>query len=342
MTHIDIDDPDVTSISHYRKLDSFYSKYGDKEECKLLAQKFGTYPGIYDFCISLTGNLLMINTLKGLSTYGMDPCLYLNCWIYDRVINIDEKLTSEHVASIFSSILPYWKSYGAEGKCNIDFVTYGNRDNFIKIKNLYDYALNYRMIVYELNKSKYECSEKYADYINNSRSMFERVKGECTDYYVKPHCIALKYINDVFKENELSNLRCNTVKEKTAQGAEEGNPGQTFSASAHQNESYKQTREQPGQLYGGSTEALGYEVGNELISPTNGITIVVPILGCLLISFILYKFTPFGTWLYRRFLKKKLIGTNIDEEAARELLENPYDNMEENIHVNKHHIGYHA
>ncbi|SBT59555.1 PIR Superfamily Protein [Plasmodium ovale wallikeri] len=342
MTHTDIDDPDVTSINHYRKLDSFYSKYGNEEECKLLAKTFGTYPRIYDFCMSLTGNLLMINTLKRLSTYEMDPCLYLNCWIYDKVINIDEKLTSEHLASIFSSILPYWKSYGAEGKCNTDFITYVNKDNFTKIKNLYDYALNYRMIVYELSRSNYECSEKYAEYINNSRNMFESVKAECTNYYVKPYCIALKYIDQVFKENELLNLRCNSIKKKIPQVAEERNSRQTSSALAHQDGPYIQTGDHPGQPYGGPVQSLVSEVGNEHTSSTNGITIAVPILGSLLFSFILYKFTPFGTWLHKSFLKKKLIGTNIDEEASHELLEIPYDNMEENIHVSKHHIGYHA
>ncbi|SBT59455.1 PIR Superfamily Protein [Plasmodium ovale wallikeri] len=332
----------IASVKHYNILDKRFYPNGDSTLCDSLQQKFGTNYNVYDFCISLTGNLKMIDNLKSIDVYKNDPCNYLNCWIYDRLIKMKFNRTDGFYTTIISSIANYFNDFKASDKCSYDFY-HIDKDNFIKIKELYDYALNYEMIKYYIDKDDFECSVEDDKYIKNSIDLYKRLKSDCSsDSYAKTYCVVFTHIDKAYGNNELTSLECTKVK-----------PVASFTRADRSTEfqanralqTVSRAGDQP--LHGLQSAYLNdqsshseTENGTPTFTPLAGMAIVFPFLGIFLMLFILYKFTPFASWTRSILLRKQITGYNIMEENTHETLAQPYESSYANSEDNIHHLAY--
>ncbi|SBS91486.1 PIR Superfamily Protein [Plasmodium ovale curtisi] len=66
----------------------------------------------------------------------------------------------------------------------------------------------------------------------------------------------------------------------------------------------------------------------------------ITLLVTVLIFFVLYRFSPFGTWLYSRLKKKNILLKNEDDHINEDLSEFHLINTERNLENNRHYIGY--
>ncbi|SBT02564.1 PIR Superfamily Protein [Plasmodium ovale curtisi] len=333
----------IASVKHYNILDKRFYLYGDSNLCDSLQQNFGTNYDVYDFCISLTGNLKMIDNLKSIDVYKNDPCNYLNCWIYDRLIKMKFNRTDNFYTTIVSSIAKYFNDFKVSGKCNYDF-HHIDKDNFIKIKELYDYALNYEMIKYYIDKDDFECSVEDDKYIKNSINLYKRLKSDCSsNTSEKTYCVVFRHIDKAYGSNQLTSLEC--AKVKPAASFIRADASTEFQA-AQKLQTVSLAGNQPNhRLQSVSLDDQFSHSESENGTPTftsssAAMAIVFPFFGIFLMLFIIYKFTPFASWIRSIFLRKKITGYNIKEENTHEPLTHPYESSYANSEDNTHHLGY--
>ncbi|SBT01977.1 PIR Superfamily Protein [Plasmodium ovale curtisi] len=324
----------LKSINHYKYLDTYYKFGGSQSECDLLRREFPSKEGIYDFCLSLRGNLEYFDNLKNLDLFTNDKCQYLNCWIHDRLLNLGFDIAGEST-TIFLQILKYFTFFKLDEKCKYEFF-HIDKKKYEKMKKLYDYILDFMNIKWYANT--YGCSEENKEYINERRRIYQEVKVDCEKNTSQPYyCIVLKHLKEAYKNDELTSFECTKMKSsppraqlgETLQGAHHGDSGDLQHALGPGSD---HPREFP-TTSAGQTEESSFPSSTPM-------AVFFPFLGSLLSVFTLYRFTPMGPWLRTRFLPKKMDGTNMGEVETFESVENDYENVNLTPHISKHLIGY--
>ncbi|SBT54204.1 PIR Superfamily Protein [Plasmodium ovale wallikeri] len=184
------------------------------------------------------------------------------------------------------------------------------KSEFINLKKLYDYSQNYDAIKIKIDAPDYECSREYNNYIVENHDLYNTIKVECV-LDTTPYCKLFTNITKDTLAKKKSILNCYGAKDTI------------FS--------------EEGRRHGLSDLAVE-------TTPTNSgnpTAIILPVLGIFIIFFLLYKFTPLGTWIRTHFVRKKISRWEADvEETIDETLEENYKSEDDNSLVNMHNIGY--
>ncbi|SBT54182.1 PIR Superfamily Protein [Plasmodium ovale wallikeri] len=324
----------LKSIDHYKYLDSHYKFGGSHSECDLLQRKFPSKQGIYDFCLSLRGNLDYFDELNNLGLFKNDKCQYLNCWIHDRLLNLGFVMNGEESASIFFQILEYFSFFNLSEKCKYEFF-HINKEKYEKMKKLYDYVLDFTKI--EWYATTYGCTEENKQYINERRRIYQEVKEDCGKDTRQPYCIVLEHLKEAYANDELANFECTKFKSSPLHAEAGGRlQGDHRRDSGHLQHDLGPDSDPRGQF---PSASLGQTEESSFPSSTP-MAVSFPFLGSLLTVFTLYKFTPVGSWLRTPFLPNKMNTSNMGEVETLESVENDYENVNLNPHMSKHLIGY--
>ncbi|SBT83348.1 PIR protein [Plasmodium ovale] len=324
-----------------RKLyENFYrGKYNADEynKCDSLANSFRKYKDIDDFCMDIRGNLKNFHLLKIDSTFEDYKCQFLNIWIHYH-------LSAKKIE--YTDVLTYINRYFLEfydntNKCTYDFYSVPEVD-FEKLKTLFDYALDYSYINYYVNQ--YPCTKANEEYINKRRSIYEEFNRECISSNTKIYCNPLKsLIYAHYKNDKLLDLKCKTVMDSSSSSRDQGHlDGDSFQTSGLDSEPLGYGRVSTF----GDVHQNGHGAQSELAEatppsvPSNIImSLFFPMIGIVLL-FILYKFTPFGSWMNSFILRKRKILSKVDSEMSDEFIEDGLEH--ENIYPGgRHHINYH-
>lgn len=263
-------------------MDTYYKFGGSHSECDLLRREFPSKEGIYDFCLSLRGNLEYFDNLKNLDLFTNDKCQYLNCWIQDRLLNLGFHKTQE-LTTIFSKILSYFTFFDLGEKCKYEFFDI-DKEKYEKMKKLYDYVLDFTKI--EWYAKTYGCSEENKEYINERRIIYQEVKEDCENNTRQAYCIVLKHLKEAYKNDELTSFECTKMKsiplraelEGKLQGAHRGDSGDLQHALGPRSD-------HPGEF---PTASAG-QTEESSFSSSTPMAVFFPFLGSLLSVFTLYR-----------------------------------------------------
>ncbi|SBT55729.1 PIR Superfamily Protein [Plasmodium ovale wallikeri] len=323
----------LTSIRSYNNLDINFVSEGDYTKCSQFHKDSGEYSPSHAFCLSLTGNLKNYEKLLFFGELNSHKCNFLNLWAYHRL----SKFEGEEHYNVKKFIIDHWYNYKDYETCNsTEFVLYLARDaDYIKAKQLYDYALNY----YKLKEHHYDndipCTSKEQEYIRKSIELYQGIKSEC-EHNNKAHisyCMAYKEIKEIHPNDGLLNLQCKTVEDETV------------SSSGGRNElGEMETVHQQQQVVGPQGDRIAHDSSYGLHSPSGShqaMATAVPILGISSIFFLLYKFTGLGSMARNLLRTKGINGMNSHEEMTHELLENTYDDNAYSD-ITETYIGYQA
>ncbi|SBS93519.1 PIR Superfamily Protein [Plasmodium ovale curtisi] len=163
--------PDLVNIQflliRYKYFDDYYRYHGNEDKCEELKKESPKYLQIYDFCRKLAGNLDNFNKLKSDELFDNDHCLYLNCWINYRLIEMGFNMRDTESARIFGKIMGYFISYKVIYNLNSTYIFHViDRGDYNKMSKLYNYIMDYKIIKYYDNgKDDYECNTKNFLYI---------------------------------------------------------------------------------------------------------------------------------------------------------------------------------
>ncbi|SBT59281.1 PIR Superfamily Protein [Plasmodium ovale wallikeri] len=314
----------LTSNRCYTTLDTRYITEGNDEKCKKLETDNGQYTNAALLCMGLKGNLKNYDALDFFEKMKDYKCKYLSLWVHDRL----SKLKGVDETTMKSTLFGIWGESKNFEKCSSsDFGSYLNSADYIKEKNLYDYALNYEDLENRYRKTDIiPCTTKIAEYIRKSKELYNKIKSECEpskNTKIQRSCNALKDIQTIYPNDELLKLECKRIEDNLSplRGQGDGRHG-----------SQEDFRE---------TSASGLPAQEVAYSDTQkAIGTVVPILGVLSIGFILHKFTGLGS-MARNLLRGRINGMNSHDELPNELLESTYDDQ---VHpdITETYIGYQA
>ncbi|CAG9474079.1 unnamed protein product [Plasmodium vivax] len=348
---------------NYRFRGSIDSSYCDEFDKELKDDS------VYFFCMSIKGNLKNFDNLNFDDFFDYYKCKYLNMWIYDRLSSIYSDVRGKEATSFIESILKLWGNFKLKDKCDKSFFDYisnsDNNDNYINMKKLYDYALNYDLLHFDIEKANHRCTPKEEVYIRRSIELYNKVKKDCeVDATDKFYCAVLRDITQYISEDKLLGLECKNIENfppPAAIGGEKASSGMDL-ATAHTPEINQHSSREPGndlaspphqqEHHGGQdqrmTGLLPEDEGASIDSSSmydsikeNTIRFSPPLIGFSFFSLMLYKFTPFGSFINRNILGKRIIPRNMEMEDRRELYENNYMELNSNLQDLRPNIGYH-
>ncbi|SBT84043.1 PIR protein, partial [Plasmodium ovale] len=319
----------LTSDDYYNKLDNRFITKGNTDKCNILDRDFKDYDGIYGFCLSLTGNLQNYDNLPSLNLPDNYRCTFLNMWIHERLLKEKINLNNTKYSLIKGEIIKLWDHFNMpKEECPWDFVSYIDQTDYDKMKRLYDYALNYKMLKFDIESNKYPCSQENDSYIKRSIELYTQAKSECLqDTTNKKYCKALNDIRTIYTKDELSSLECNKIVSHEAAQKEIAEMLEKQVQGVH----FREVVNEHAILQQNAHSSDGALSNPEDISPysasSSAMATVSPILGILVTFFALHKFTPLGSWIHSLLLRRKVIESNKDVGEQHEILENIYDPM---------------
>ncbi|VUZ99807.1 PIR protein, partial [Plasmodium vivax] len=235
--------------------------------------------------------------------------------------------------------LPLWNEGMAPLVLNISF-----KNNFAKMKILFDYITDYETIKLNIDTSDFACSEQYNNYINKGVSTYNSVNEDCKgDGDKQNYCDLLSNSNIKHDHKKLAELQCRQVKSKdvpppsarvsTRQnlGPHHPRPGEEQSALQGHGEEHSTRTMQHHTSYGADVSARDqpfslplkdeYEhstaVGESPPQPRGAfMTTVFPTIGSLFFFSMIYKFTPIGSKLHSLLRKSKIIRHSENKQDA--------------------------
>ncbi|SBT01981.1 PIR Superfamily Protein [Plasmodium ovale curtisi] len=319
----------LPSSKRYKWLDMKHLGKGDYKKCDELYMKKGDdFDPLHILCLRLIGNLEKYDDLTFLDVFPKSTCKYFNLWMYEHFSSIYSNLKGAEATSTIQKIISIWNSYKLKDECTKDFISFIGYTNYKKMKELYDYVLNYKYLLLGTDKDNLKCTTEENAYIKDSISLYEEVKQDCrTDREEKQYCVVIDDIDQVYSKGELSTLNCHEIKDTLSNLSQE-----TESETDFEVNSLRAQEPVPG--IGGIGSDTTYASSDNVVAG------IFPVLGIPLISFILYKFTPFGTWFKDRLQRNKIFEHNIHEDSSHGLSENGFlhSNDESESFIN--HIGY--
>ncbi|SBS96911.1 PIR Superfamily Protein, partial [Plasmodium malariae] len=267
------------------------------------------YYDVFEFCENLTGIIKIFNNLSLSGQFQEDSCTIVKFWMYDRLFKLRNRKQSVN-DDINKIILNLKENFNDKVKeCNLFDFPYVKED-FDKMKSVYDYATNYNTIENYLYDNNYICNKNLKSYISKNYEIYINMKNNCSTGGIKNmiYCKVLEKIKGVhIKENPP--LSCE-VKH--------------LDGSNNRKDQYMaQTEEEPSK-----------NLEQKISVPFEDIIVAVifPLLGIVFLFFTFYKFTPFKSWLKAHLLKKKINEDYEGEEYIDKYLNENYNKYGHHIH----------
>ncbi|SBT74434.1 PIR protein [Plasmodium ovale] len=314
--------PYLYALKNDEKLSSYYNDWGVHNECAELHRKL-KIKGFNEFCVTLTGLLRELKDLDIYLLFDNDRCTPIIMWMYDNLYNVVSKKNSElSVPSLTGNIFDLWNKHVADKSCQFYTVPY-SEDTFNEAKILHDYALDYENIKNKIQGDKYECTKSFKQYVDNAVQIYKDIRGNCSKNSEMHYCALFNKIQTKYKQADLSELVCKKEKDDPSPA-----------------ESSFQLQDDSDYFPPVPSDQLESETPSPDAS-TSALNIVLPLLGLSSTLLILYKFTPFGSFLRYHLIKKENIRHISNEHESNELSENEYESMIMHSYSGEQNIGYH-
>ncbi|SBT86102.1 PIR protein [Plasmodium malariae] len=328
----------LPSVLNYNNLNRKISYLSDTI-CGKLDEDLRDYEDIFGFCVNIKGVIEKFNELSFYGEFTNERCIVVKLWMYDRLFNLrikDNKVND--INNIINKVKEMFNDNDPVKECKL-FDSLYLKEDFYKMKSLYDYATNYKTIKGYLNDNSYICNKNLKDYINKNDELYINGKQKCEapDTGNMEYCRVFEYFKEPYLNKNLP-LSCK-VKHEVAEVSEqeqymtiEGEGPSAASGMLSQSNAERTefiaVRRHP------QTSILTTEDKKNAV-PFSGVimAVIFPLLG-IFIFFILYKFTPFKSRLNTHLFKKKIIEDYEDEEYIQE-------HLNESYHTNGNHIRYH-
>ncbi|SBT58403.1 PIR Superfamily Protein [Plasmodium ovale wallikeri] len=317
----------------YSKFEDMCSKVNNRTYCLIDKDPYSECSNVKKLYYNLNGNNtkyeLSDDEFTALYDHPIKFCNYLKYWLYDEIIfnkfdnnQIKEVLNTLKKGDKFQIIIDNYNT------CNFDIL---ELDKIKQIKLFYDYIATYDA---EKKKSRIRdkiCGSSYEETLNRMIDLYNdrNIKGEkeSTEYSNE-----FDECKKTYSVGRLCKLQC------VADGFSSLHETQTGCSEVDSSVQHSSAAESPaGKLIHDPTPVRGENT-------SVGITVtVIPILVTFLAIFpILYKLTPFRTWLHKSIMKTKNFLGIPNENSTDILLNQISDSDNENLMKRSHYIAYNS
>ncbi|KMZ94992.1 hypothetical protein PVMG_05753 [Plasmodium vivax Mauritania I] len=238
------------------------------------------------------------------SDFNSNICNYFYYWLSDILLTyLEHKSSYGQTLGILYSFL-----YNNEGvrKCNP--IYYAMSENDIKkFKLIFDYSQDYDTYMEQLTQDNHKCTENYKDYLQKYVNSYNELEIECKrDENSYKYCGNFKtYISNKDPKHLSTRISKLEVTNEQAEQTKEGSSVDEVDTQSQTKFTAKlgsEGRHGPSDPHSdGRTTGVGITPAPLNDSPTpitsKSITAVASTAGFLVPSFLMYKFTPAGTWI---------------------------------------------
>ncbi|SBT58580.1 PIR Superfamily Protein [Plasmodium ovale wallikeri] len=324
------DSCELYSESIQRELKSNGDVNGSKQFCESVKSFISKYSGIEKVCWEVASYLSYIGNKLSDDNKVKTYCSYVKYLLYDEIIK--NKEITNHYEILITFNIP-WNTIISNG----DFNKKENcRPEFPNIpihydekwKKMFDYCINYDPIQRKLS-SENSCAKSYCQYIDENKGLYTEFKELCAnhdEYYCPsffqecekniPNNILVLPACEEYNKSLLP--KQGAIEEATGQAS-----GDTLRTS---NEDHPSSSDH-------------MKTSPSLHSNTTMLTIF-PTLSVLVTSLLMYKVTPFGSWL-RPHLQKM---TKLNNSSVKESIQSSYETEYIDINSNEgsYNIAYYS
>ncbi|SBS80866.1 PIR Superfamily Protein [Plasmodium ovale curtisi] len=332
MQCVDSDLCALPSFRFYYKLDNGGRKDETDIFWNVFEENLKTYTDILSIFDKLIKGIYYASYISKSNSHYSVRWNYLYFWMGEKMRGI---ITDNDKFLRIIYILNSVRSHFAENEKYDLFNDNMTLEHFNDLKIIYDLFQNIENIAASIKLSN-SCTEPYKKYIEDSFSVYKRVNAECKVKKEEKHCKIYNDFVDTYDKKNLSELICDGKKVSMPVAEEEPN-----SFTEEQRYTVAESHVHPG--IGIPEHSASMHTG-ELPTPSysdNAMSIIFPPLGIISTLFILYRFTPVGSWLNSRLFKKEIIPQEEHENKSEELLENLYELETYNAQNRRNSIGYH-
>ncbi|SBT83494.1 PIR protein [Plasmodium ovale] len=332
----------LDSYIFYGRLDRFEvsPSIEHKERWDFITNKLRSFASIKDIHDEILRAFYYAAYMKGDNMFYNERWHYLFYWMGYKVLNTLKSNTSE-----FPEIMYLFKNVRDmldNTKTHNDIIVEISSDEFPTLKKIYDYIQNYGTINNKLSTHGYKCTQEFNEYIETGYAAYDTFRKRCISN--GESCKFFNLIFDTEEKKQLKVLKCREIKDASFfRVLDEEDEDEESRSTTKLGEPLDASQRHMSTM---ESSHLGLSTHDSSAAPYNSTSsismeILLPLFGSLFIFFVLYKFTPLGSWIHARFTKKK-IGFNEQEviDESDFLLDHKYENMNINTLTATHKVGY--
>ncbi|SBT74492.1 Plasmodium vivax Vir protein, putative [Plasmodium ovale] len=325
----DHDSCELYADSIYTELKSNEDVERSKHFCENVKSFISKYPGMEKVCwevasyLSYIGDKLLDN--NKVKTY----CSYVKYLLYYEIIK--NKKIANHYEILSSFNIPWYTIISEENFSEMD----NCRPEFPKIpihyyekwKKMFDYCINYAHIKEQLSPKNF-CAKSYCQYIDENEDLYTEFTELCKnqdDDYCPPF---FKDCENNIPSAILDLPQCSEYK-KSIQDSQVTAEGDTVRESSSTLYPLQETQH----------DSSGPMSSSSPYSNTAMLTIF-PTLSVLATSLLMYKLTPFGSWLRPHLQRMTKISNSSNKERNQSSYETEYNDI--NSNDGSYNIAYYA
>ncbi|GAW84013.1 variable surface protein [Plasmodium gonderi] len=197
------------STISYRKLNPIYELCDDNDTT--IREILGKYNSLDSILNELVKSLCYLADMLSQKSNNKKMCYDIYFWLGDM---ISQKVSNDFdFYPILSACIPGLSMLGAKHTCKFPF-TYISKEDFMKMKTVYDYTYDYESINLALKLNGNLCSKGHYEYLQKATSTYEEIYNDCIMENTKDYCSEYNNIFSEFKNGKkLSPLTCSVKDE---------------------------------------------------------------------------------------------------------------------------------
>ncbi|SBS99975.1 PIR Superfamily Protein [Plasmodium ovale curtisi] len=308
-----------TEIIH-KELESNVDLDNSKQFCQYVTSISKNYPGIEEVCWEVASHLHHIGKNIVDDNTAEKYCSYLKYFLYDKIIK-------NYDVSKYSLIISYfhipWNTIISDGyftkkdSCRPLFPN-NNLYYYDKWKEIFDYCTNYNYIREKLS-AKDVCAKSYCQYIDRNKDLYTEFMTVCT---IEDDNNCTPFLKDCRKNNPSKILDLPECEEYKRSRDDRLNTAD-------------EVTEQELLTGGSDSQKASFDLSTSMSTPSpsysnSAILTIFPTLAVLGTSLLMYKLTPFGSWLRPHLQRMTKISNSSNKEGRQSPYETEYNDINSN------------
>ncbi|SBT56730.1 PIR Superfamily Protein [Plasmodium ovale wallikeri] len=290
------------------------------------------------FCYQLVKNLELSAELNSTNNKeeGERRCKSLIYWMYDRVERFYGNNVVKNKSKFITALHDVWEKFFEDNegtyksyRCSVPQASeFKNLTEIKKRKTMFDYCWNYNELKGILKLPSFPNCHIFYDYLKDSLSKYNEISKGCNeDNFIMKNC--LRFCTKADPDDILNSSQCRSIE-----------------ISPDKKEYIKQQ----------DCDALIKEVVPEVKYETKEVEIPVftfsdnraiililfSLWGMFLTLFLLYKITPFRSWIRNKLEKKKIIRDSFNDQSDHESLDADYESVDTDMLNSGYNITYNS
>ncbi|KMZ88724.1 hypothetical protein PVBG_05670 [Plasmodium vivax Brazil I] len=193
---------------HYDKLDNGWDICEGNTLYNTSKAELNQHTELHDISEKILKALCYVYKTSMRETFDKDVCNFLYYWLANILLNNLklEQFYSEIIINLFANL----KNDRDRKICNIRTFTTFNKDEFNKVKLIFDFSEDYDTYKSHFSQHNHDCNKNYKEYLDTYITSYNKIRSDCTtESRNYSYCEAFRYYFNNKNDDLLSTWKCN-------------------------------------------------------------------------------------------------------------------------------------